>query len=352
MKKINMKNIFIVFILCSILVFLLILGVAKDNKANAKTKEVANSYNKKQWEEQKEKDRIKDSLPKITCWGDSITLGAGGGGVTYPKVISQLTGLTVYNMGVGGENTITIACRQGARHMMVNNIVIPSTTEKVEIGGYKNFFDEYGKLVTPLLQDGYSGINICSINGIEGILSKEREGVDNTTLKYYFKRNKLGEEMAINEPTPIITNASLTRKDDIAIIFIGQNGGYDNLDDLVAQQRAMINYTGHDKFIILGLTTSTASYRKELEDRMLQEYGNKYINLREYLSTNGMKDAGLIPTETDLAQMMEGKVPDSLLSDEVHGNHYFYELIGKQVYNKILELGYLNDEQKEYLGIK
>lgn len=75
MKKINMKNIFIVFILCSILVFLLILGVAKDNKANAKTKEVANSYNKKQWEEQKEKDRIKDSLPKITCWGDSITLG-------------------------------------------------------------------------------------------------------------------------------------------------------------------------------------------------------------------------------------------------------------------------------------
>ena len=351
MKKFSIKNIVLIFILFCVLAFLLILGVSKNNKIDAKTKDIANSYNEKQWQEQREKERIKDSLPKITCWGDSLTAGVGGDGTTYPNVLAKLSGLTVYNMGVGGENTVTIACRQGARQMMVNNITIPATTDKVEIGSYNNFFDNYGKIVSPLRQ-GDAGINICSINGIDGKLTSTQTNTTSNDVIYYFQRLKAGEEVVINQPTPIVTDASLKRKDDITIIFMGQNGGYDNLDDLVAQQKAMIEYTGHDRFIILGLTTGTATERAELEARMLQEYGDKYINLREYISANGMKDAGLEPTETDLAEMAQGKVPDSLLSDPVHGNHYFYELIGKQVYNKILELGYLNDEQKEYLGIK
>ena len=58
------------------------------------------------------------SGPNITCWGDSMTAGAGGGGTTYPAVLQSLLTAagytsTVFNRGVGGENAPTICARAG-----------------------------------------------------------------------------------------------------------------------------------------------------------------------------------------------------------------------------------------------
>ena len=78
---------------------------------------------------------------------------------------------------------------------------------------------------------------------------------------------------------------------------------------------------------------------------MLKEYGRRYINLREYLSTYGMKDAGLEPTETDLAEIAEGKVPTSLRIDTVHGNSHFYKIIGKLIYLRLVELGDIEEAE-------
>jgi lysophospholipase L1-like esterase len=98
-----------------------------------------------------------------------------------------------------------------------------------------------------------------------------------------------------------------------------------------------------DKYVILGLTTGTASSRSGLETAMVNFYGDKYINLREYLSADGIYDAGLRPTEKDLEAMKVGSVPPSLLSDSVHLNSYGYTLIGNLVYKRMMELGYFND---------
>ncbi len=339
-----------ILVLSCILVFVFGYGEIKSNKIQEYDKKEAQVFNEKATKERLKQEKIKDSLPSIACWGDSLTAGTGGDGTTYPNTLAKLTGLTVYNMGVGGETSNTIACRQGARQMIVNNITIPSTTNKIEVGTYNNFYDNFGKIIAPLRQ-GDGGINICSIAGIEGKLSITQKDAISKDTVYYFERLKAGEEVSIKEPTPIIAKASIERKDDIVIIFIGENGGYANIDDWVSQQKSMIEYTGHDKYIILGLTTGSVVERADLEARMVQEYGNKYINLREYLSNHGMNDAKLTPTSTDNEQIGKGMVPDSLRSDAVHGNKYFYELIGKQVYNKLIELNYLNAEQKEYLGI-
>ena len=70
---------------------------------------------------------IDEYLPGIVCWGDSLTAGVGGNGVTYPDVLSNLikTNITgqygggklrdveVINCGVGGESSVTIAGRSG-----------------------------------------------------------------------------------------------------------------------------------------------------------------------------------------------------------------------------------------------
>lgn len=319
------------------------LGVIKDNKLYAENHKIAEAINTKD-------SNIRGNLPSITCWGDSLTAGVGGNGVTYTGELRKLIKLDVYNMGVGGEDTITIACRQGARQMMVNNITIPSNSEKVEIGRYNKFFDNYNKVINPLRQ-GSAGINNCFIEGVEGKLLVEQTDSVSDDAVFYFERLEKGKEVQINKPTPIITNGSINRKNDITIIFIGQNGGYTDIDDLVAQQKSMISYTGHDKYIILGLTSGTSEQREELENRMIREYGDKYINLRKYLSEDGIKDAGLNPTEKDIEEMNQGIVPESLRSDTIHGNSYYYELVGKKLYNKIIELNYLNDDQKEYLHL-
>ena len=62
-------------------------------------------------------DNQKEAKQKLTIctWGDSLMTGAGGGGTTYPPVLQSLLGdeFLVVNCGVGGENSLTIAARQG-----------------------------------------------------------------------------------------------------------------------------------------------------------------------------------------------------------------------------------------------
>ena len=48
-------------------------------------------------------DTGKEKEPDIVCWGDSLTYGTGGEGVTYPSVLADETGLTVYNYGAYGS---------------------------------------------------------------------------------------------------------------------------------------------------------------------------------------------------------------------------------------------------------
>ena len=87
---------------------------------------------------------------------------------------------------------------------------------------------------------------------------------------------------------------------------------------------------------------------------MIDEYGDKYINLREYMSLSGIDDAnkqldaGIKITEHDKEMMAEGKVPASLLiEDEFHFNAYGYELIGELVYNRMNQLGYFDKVRTE-----
>ena len=60
----------------------------------------------------------------INCWGDSMTAGQGGNGVTYPRVLKELTGFPVNNFGVSGENTYEIVDRSAEYGDQSGNIMI------------------------------------------------------------------------------------------------------------------------------------------------------------------------------------------------------------------------------------
>lgn len=271
-----------------------------------------------------------ENIKYISCWGDSLTAGGG-----WTDILSNLSGLPLYNMGVGGESVPTIIARQGADSLYVNNITIPSDGS-VNLG--KNFETYLTSGTQRPFRQGFANFNPCEINGIKGNLSYTGQW-DSPDDDYIFTRLEAGNEIIINRPTAIIGNCDKNYNAPyLMVIFMGQNGGWTDLDDLVNKHKLMINHAKAKHVIVLGLSTGSKSDRSEYENRMKKEFGRYFISIRDYLSTYGVQDAGITPTDTDNQMIAEGKVPQSLLSDAVHYNDTGKTVIGNMLFKKCKEL--------------
>lgn len=296
----------------------------------------------------------------ITCWGDSLTAGGG-----WTNTLSTLSGLPVYNGGTGGENSRTIMARQGGDVMMINNITIPSdltpltiTTRSVD-GGISTYF---GNKVTPLLQYG-AHVNPCYIGDVKGTLKWTGNGHADTTGTWTFTREKAGEAVVINRPTAIRTDFDINRNNpQIMVIFMGQNGGWSSVEELINQHRLMIEHSNCKDFVVLGLSSGSAESRAEYEAAMKKEFGRRFISLREYLSTPiynpsgeiiscyGLDDAGLTMGTKEYngtvydskTEILSGTVPHQLLADAVHYTAETKTVIGNLIYKRIKELNMLD----------
>ncbi len=301
---------------------------------------------------------IRHTLPGIICWGDSLTEGDK---TNYPMVISELVKENIIdafdvpyaletprveNVGVSSEDSVTIAGRAGAiPYVTSEEIVIPKNVTAVELP----FESADGKIVLPN-RPGHTGLDTITIAGVTGNISMKS---DEATKKrtYYFTRMEEGEEVKVSAGTKIDTYASAHFLTYFPVVFIGTNDKPLDIKRLIKYQKAIINhYTENkEKYIVVGIPTGTAKERAKLEEAMEKEYGDKYINLREYMCTSGITDAnrlldaGITETARDKEMLAEGRMPASLMvSDEVHFNPYGYELTGRLIYNRMEQLGYFD----------
>ena len=277
---------------------------------------------------------------QIVCFGDSLTQGAGGNGISYPSVLKGLVGnnYNVINQGSGGENTIAILSRQGSVATYVNNITIPAKKTTVKLCQPNEYLDSNLGIKSLLTIAGdMTGINPCYINSVIGILSKANDG---NGVYYTFTRFKDGKEIVIDRPTRIFFYSTNRYNNSILCLFIGQNGGYSTEEELVEQIRNAIRHNCTDKYIILGLTTGSNTERASLEKTMQNAFGLHYLNTRKYLYMYGLSDANIKPTTQDENDIKNGIVPNSLRSDSVHLNDKGYTVLGNIVYKKGVELGY------------
>lgn len=309
---------------------------------------------------------LSEYMPGIVCWGDSLTAGAGSNGHPYPLVLDKLiqdnitkeynkinsqistksqrlTNIPVVNMGVGGENTVTICGRNGSIPLIVSeDIIIPAECKATQI----YIKSSIGTGASPLRQ-GTAGMDYVIIDGVKGKIEIIQENYTSEEYSYVFTREKSGDSKTIKAGTPIITSGSENYLNYIPIIFIGTNGGYVNYQDLITQQRGIINHQkGNPKgrFIIVGLHYGKSMEEfEEMEAVMSAEYGDQFINLREYLCTQAMNDAGLQPTLKDTEAMANGLAPYSLLSDKVHFNEAGYKVLGELIYKRMEQLGYFSE---------
>lgn len=292
-------------------------------------------------------------LTGIVCWGDSLTAGGG-----WTSTLQKLSGIPVYNGGTGGENARTIAARQGADVMLVNNITIPAACEPVTIAVRKTdsgILTEEGYKVTPLLQGG-AHVNPVKIGEVEGTLRWIGTNYADTNGIWTFTRSAAGEAVTIKRPTAVRTafDRLHNQPSEVMILFIGQNGGYADLTDLIRMHQQMISHFKGKEYLVLGLSSGTESQRAEYEKQMKQAFGRRFVSLREYLahpvydtdgktviSCYGLDDAGLDPTDADIERIKQGQVPQTLLADSVHYTAATKTVIGTMLYKKMIELGIL-----------
>lgn len=298
------------------------------------------------------------ATPTIGIWGASITQGQGGS-TSYPDVIAKLSGYNVYNLGIGGETQSTIIARQGGLDIkLTKDITIPASgSVDIEFAAYNKDDGKYAGVVTPR-NTSLPGWNPITINGIEGTLSVVvNNDVWPRVLKSAsFTRKGTGEAVTVPAGT-IIEPDGLNYRTDITIFTVSSNGGWtsENTTAKDSQYEGLINLLDRgianskypENFLIVGLTTQGDTAWVQVHRALKEKYGDKFYDVRSYLaSEKALNDAGITPTATDLSLISQGHVPASFIAnyptDAVHFNDAGYTRMGEAVYNKLVELGYID----------
>lgn len=349
MKK---KDFFILNGLVILLLSIVFLGQRQQQTELAAQNALAVNYIAKEQERKEKKDElskqleatIKKDMPGLVLWGDSLTAGLGGDGVTYPRVLQTLIhknvdpDIPVINLGVVGEPASTIVGRAGGMPFVVGAFNIPEQAVKVPIQ-----LRTANGSPAEVLRLGDGGLNPVTINDIEGVISIEQQSPTSGAYSYYFERIEPGEAVYVPDGTKVMSAASRDYKNYVPVVFIGENGGFSTNQELIEQIKSIVDKTTtHGKYIVLGLTSGTADSRVALESLMESTFGDRFINLRELISTKGLEMLNIKPTSEDVIAMESGSIPPSLLYDDFHLNGKGYDVIGQLVFQQMEQLGYFD----------
>ncbi len=291
---------------------------------------------------------------RVVFWGDSLTQGTKGEGVTFPDVVRSLAArdnkyIEIRNYGVYAEDSSLIAARSGAVPLKLSGgIRLPAEPQPVKVrftnrNGKKEDLLVYGgdRTKAAIGYTGDNSVNPCILGGIEGDLS-----INGDDYTLYFTRKEAGEEVSISGGEEVKFWADRDCKsDDILVIWTGNNDipKGKGVKSAIQYQKSIIERTGTDKYIVLNFTKiDQIPNQAEINQIMAEEYGEHLLDINYYLMHDALNDLGITPTPKDLEDLAAGRVPESIRQDEVcHFKPDGYRVVGQQVYKKLCELGYL-----------
>lgn len=284
----------------------------------------------------------------VLCWGDSITEGMAMRDKSYPTVLQNLLGnnYTVINAGDGGENTVTIAARQGGLKLFTENeIVFEKGEDTVVIGnqddnGFISSNDE--KIALTALLGNQLPINDIEICSEKFTLKLKDFSWTPITYTAVLKRRNSEEIFKIPKGSSVIlNNTDVTVKGGIDVYLMGANGGFDKSPQkLVNQFKIMVDYHKSDRFIIVA-----PFWSPDYDEALEQEFPRHIVNFRKMACEKGLEFEGLVATEEDLERIALGRTPPSLCyknKPDVHLNEYGYHFLAYLVYEKGKELKLFN----------
>ena len=318
-----------------------------------------------------------DMRKRVVCWGDSFTSANYEEGTTYCKYLQALLGdeWIVYNGGGNGDRTDEIAARQGGLPVVTGSaFTIPADTRTIWVDGLLKTRDILGNegFFNFRRMNSNALMNPCKLIGTNGeeVLCDITFYTTNSTK---LKRLTPGEPVKIAEHTPIETYAARELRDpDLTIIYMGQNGTFgsngeesryayteEGWQNLASQHWDMINFanlTRTNPYLVLGGHTGRTWDSYGYSAFMEREFGTNYLNLRrpvlqdEESVKKWLVYSGLYSDESEIPQ---DEVDYALSSNswprplrhapaDVHPNEYGAKVIAKVVYDKMVELGYVD----------
>lgn len=265
----------------------------------------------------------------ITCWGDSLTQGTGGGtNGDWPYQLRALQPTrTIYNQGIASQRSTDIAARQGG---VAINITFPANTIQAS-GGATVTCDS-----NPL-QYATSQKIAGTVSGIYGELT-----ISGST--YTWTRKDAGSTVALSGATQFIVNNGL-KNGGITVLWVGRNNVTSAPATVLSDIAAMVaNLTALNKrYIVMsilnasteGTGTSELTTILATNATLSSTYGNKYLDIRQTLVDS--YNAGI---PADVTAYGLNKVPPSLQSDTIHLNAAGYLLVAQTVSAKLTALGW------------
>lgn len=288
----------------------------------------------------------------INCWGDSLTDQNTWEPYLSQKLSANNINNIVNNYGIGGEATDFICCRIGT---------FPIYTDKeITINGDSTFDSVPFVFIDNNGQEQTYNIGNSNIRSDRGTSIFHLE--NDFTVNVSFSNGKLALSH-IADTTKKFPKGTIAYPDsikhanvgDINIFFIGTNGfrngdGCPKTKDIIANIidsiKKSIRYCGSDKYLVIGIFSNdprSISLRDYWDEEFRKTFGNKLIDFRKYVISNGLTDFGLTPTTEDNEAIALGNVPPQLqISDKFHLNDQGGKILAELIYKRIFALGYLN----------
>ncbi|EEX14075.1 hypothetical protein CSE45_2553 [Citreicella sp. SE45] len=293
--------------------------------------------------------RQKPHLHDIACWGDSLTQGAFGEGTTYPDILAGALGVDVFNGGVGGTRSESIAMRQGGRPLFLTiaGNELPADTAEVLVTDFGTA-DIYNNQ-TAQTRSG-------TINGVRAVLTRYAVDGDPPSTDHYTLRR----ESAGLGPDPIpagsrfVMDDALTYRDRTQIVWAGRNNIPRNRADLVSFRNDLLHTADwlaprHGRHLVVSITSRGAAEGAsgladilEANRELREHFGDRFVDLQGYMSQRAIHDAGLTPTAQDETDMAGGFIPASLREPlgSSHFNPTGYTMIGAFMARQIRARGW------------
>lgn len=350
LKEINahLKNSVAGVIILVILAILMFAAVKMDNAKKAEHSQYLKNKSMELQQEaaaKKEDEEVFEEINadiKIVCWGDDISDKNGKSSFTYElqrMLDNNGYSARVINMNVPGDTTKDVMIRSGALRMLTEyELIIPSSPKLVEISIYAEDGSEFN-----FLKHGKNQTTV-RIGGIWGNLTYNKD-----KDAYFFERKNPGDKTVVAAGTPVTTKDSIAYRDFLPIISVGMNGGWDDdVYKLIEQQQAILDSCTYNQgsFFILGFPSygdnKTEESLKLTEQILLNQWGNHYMNIRRYMSDEGLLNSCEIELgEQDLVQLTVGIVPDAVKRDKINFTDNGCSIIGQLIYYAMERQGFL-----------
>lgn len=249
---------------------------------------------------------------QVVAWGDSLTAGAGidDPSLSYPAVAaSLLEGISVVNLGIGGQTSTEIAARMGA--VPVTLTLGDRDGDLVQVKDVNpNILNRSGK-IGGQFSGTYEGLNVI-LSANDGNITLKVDATDIPTIGFF------------------VPDISTEYSRDPVWIWAGRNNFSDSktvLEDIAA----MVERIEGKPYFVLGILTAAndsadrISQINGINAELKRLYGKKFKDVLGYLLNHGDD------SEHDQEDIERYVVPRSLRSDNVHLNSTGYLMVGSGI---------------------